>query len=133
MGGVFEFLAIVVILGVLAMIVVPRLRNRGPGGGGFGGGGARGGELVHGTLLVTGLSPRPTDVDGEQFVTITGVINGPTVNEHVVYQRMAVDVNAWPTMGQLIPVVYSPKNPDKWGFAPPEPLEPPPPSQQPPY
>lgn len=148
MGGVFEFLAIVVILGVLAMIVVPRLRNRGPGGGGFGGGGARGAGLAHGTLLVTGLSPRPADAEGEQFVTITGVINGPTVNEHVVYQQMAVDVNAWPTMGQLIPVVYSPKNPDKWGFAPPEQPDvpypdgppppppyqppPPPPSQQPP-
>jgi hypothetical protein len=24
-------------------------------------------------------------------------------------------------MGQLIPVVYSPKNPDKWNFAPPQP------------
>ena len=42
-------------------------------------------------LLVTGVSPRP-DATGEQFVTITGVINGPTVNEHVIYQRMAVDV-----------------------------------------
>ncbi|MGV9803276.1 hypothetical protein ACWDTP_35005, partial [Mycobacterium sp. NPDC003449] len=61
------------------------------------------------------------DVEGEQFVTITGVINGPTVNEHVVYQRMAVDVNDWPAMGALHPVVYSPKNPDKWTFAPPEP------------
>jgi len=36
----------------------------------------------------------------------------------VVYQRLAVDVNAWPTMGQLMPVVYSPKNPDNWFFAP---------------
>jgi hypothetical protein len=24
---------------------------------------------------------------------------------------MAVDVDSWPTMGQLMPVVYSPKNP----------------------
>ncbi|MBV9320667.1 MAG: hypothetical protein JO106_12295, partial [Mycobacterium sp.] len=65
-------------------------------------------------------SPRP-DATGEQYVTITGVINGPTVNEYTVYQRMAVDVDDWPTMGQLIPVVYSPKNPDFWAFAPPEP------------
>ena len=78
------------------------------------------GELAHGTLLVTGVSPRP-DETGRQFVTITGVINGPTVNEHVVYQRLEVDVDQWPTMGQLFPVVYAPNNPDKWAFAPSEP------------
>ena len=82
--------------------------------------GPRGGNLASGTLLVTGVSPRP-DASGEQYVTIAGVINGPTVSEHAVYQRMAVDVNQWPTMGQLFPVVYSPKNPDNWRFAPPEP------------
>jgi hypothetical protein len=49
------------------------------------------------------------------------VINGPSVNEHVVYQRWAVDVENWPSMGDLIPVVYSPKNPDNWRVAPPEP------------
>jgi hypothetical protein len=50
------------------------------------------------------------------------VIKGPTVDEHVVYQRMGIDTADtanWPTIGQLIPVVYSPKNPDKWFFAPP--------------
>lgn len=73
-----------------------------------------------GQLLVTGVSPRPTDVTGPQYATITGVINGPTVNEHVVYQRLEVDVDDWPTMGQLFPVVYSPKNPDNWRFASPE-------------
>lgn len=77
------------------------------------------GELAHGQLLVTGVSPRP-DTTGEQFVTITGVINGPTVNEHVVYQRLAVDVDKWPSMGDLFPVVYSPSNPDNWRFAPSE-------------
>jgi hypothetical protein len=76
--------------------------------------------LLSGTLLVTGVSPRP-DAAGEQYVTIAGVINGPTVNEHAVYQRMAVNVDAWPVLGQLFPVVYSPKNPDNWRFAPPEP------------
>ncbi|WAJ46588.1 hypothetical protein OK015_09065 [Mycobacterium sp. Aquia_216] len=77
------------------------------------------GEILDGTLLVTGVSPRP-DTSGEQYVTIAGVINGPTVNEHPVYCRMAVDVDQWPTMGQLHQVVYSPKNPDNWKFAPPE-------------
>ena len=66
------------------------------------------------------MSARARTPPVEQFVTISGVINGPTVNEHVVYQRMAVDVESWPTMGQLIPVVYSPKKPDNWTFAPPE-------------
>lgn len=74
------------------------------------------GELAHGTLLITGVSP-PPDAPGEQFVTITGVINGPTVNEHVVYRRMAVDAEQWPTMGALLSVVYSPKDPDNWTFA----------------
>ncbi|MFN0144305.1 MAG: hypothetical protein ACKVP6_12830 [Mycobacterium sp.] len=103
-----EFAVIVLILGALALVVGPRLMGRrGPRG-----------EMLPGTLLVTGLSPRP-DATGEQFVTISGVINGPGVDEHVVYQRMAVDTANWPTMGQLIPVAFSPKNPDNWVFAPP--------------
>ena len=110
----WEFGILLLLVGVLVLLLAPRImRRRGLGP-----------DVVSGTLLVTGVSPRP-DAEGEQFVTITGVINGPTVNEHVVYQRMAVDVSAWPTMGQLIPVVYSPKNPDKWGFAPPSPEVPP--------
>ncbi|WP_328352899.1 DUF3592 domain-containing protein [Mycobacterium sp. NBC_00419] len=112
----WEFAVLLLIIGALVLVLGPRLmRNRGPRG-----------EMVQGTLLVTGVSPRP-DVEGEQFVTISGVINGPTVNEHVVYQRMAVDVGSWPSMGQLIPVVYSPKNPDNWVFGTrPDPLTPPP-------
>lgn len=106
---------VLLLIGAIAVLVGPRImRGRGMRG-----------EVAHGTLLVTGVSPRP-DVTGEQFVTITGVINGPTVNEHVVYQRMAVDIENWPTMGQLMPVVYSPKNPDNWSFAPPEPPPEPP-------
>ncbi|MCB0924892.1 MAG: hypothetical protein KDB50_10190 [Mycobacterium sp.] len=109
-----EFAVLLLIVGALALLLGPRLMSkRGPRG-----------EMAQGTLLVTGVSPRPEAI-GEQFVTISGVINGPTVDEHVVYQRMAVDVNDWPTMGQLIPVVYSPKNPDKWFFAPPVPPDPP--------
>ncbi len=107
MSSMWEFAVLLLILGSLALILGPRLMaRRGPQG-----------EMAQGTLLVTGVSPRP-EVPGEQFVTITGVITGPTVAEHVVYQRMAVDAANWPVMGQLIPVVYSPKNPDKWFFAP---------------
>ena len=104
----WEFAVLLLIIGALVLVLGPRLmRNRGPRG-----------EMAQGTLLVTGVSPRP-DATGEQFVTISGVINGPTVDEHVVYQRLAVDVDSWPTMGQLMPVVYSPKNPDNWFFGPP--------------
>ncbi len=106
--GVWEFLVILLIVGAMAILVGPMLmRRRGAGAG-----------WPSGQLLVTGVSPRPADLSGRQYVTITGVINGPTVNEHVVYQRLEVDVNDWPSMGQLFPVVYSAKNPDNWRFAP---------------
>jgi hypothetical protein len=106
---VWEIFWIIVILGALAVVAAPWLRRR-----------RQPADAVSGTLLITGVSPRP-DATGEQFVTVTGVINGPTVNEHVVYQRMAVDAGNWPRIGELIPVVYSPKNPDNWNLAPPEP------------
>jgi len=96
---------LVMIVGALALIVVPRMRRGRPQR-----------EMAQGTLLVTGVSPRP-DATGEHYVTIAGVIKGPTVDEHVVYQRMVVDVHRWPAMGQLLPVFYSPKNPDNWYFA----------------
>lgn len=103
----WEFLILLLIIGAIAVVAAPWImRRRGVGSG-----------WVDGTLLVTGVSPKP-DATGEQYVTITGVINGPTVDEHVVYQRLATDVDDWPTMGDLIPVVYSPKNPDNWTFAP---------------
>jgi hypothetical protein len=117
---VWEIAMVLLLVGALALLIGPRLMRRGP----------RGGEQAHGTLLVTGVSPRP-DAEGQQFVTISGLITGPTVNEHPVYQRMAVDVNSWPSMGALIPVVYSPKNPDNWTFAAGPPPEPPPPPPQP--
>lgn len=104
----WEFLVIVLLVGALVLLIGPRFMSRGPRG-----------DVATGTLLVTGVSPRP-DATGEQYVTISGVINGPTVNEHEVYQRMAVDVEQWPTVGQLLPVVYSPKNPDNWNLAPPQ-------------
>ncbi|OSC43210.1 hypothetical protein [Mycobacterium decipiens] len=105
----WEFGVLLILVAVLAVLLAQRLIPRGPRK-----------DLASGTLLVTGVSPRP-DADGEQYVTIAGIINGPTVNEHAVYQRMAVDVDQWPTVGQILPVVYSPKNPDNWRFAPTEP------------
>ena len=108
MAGVWEFGVLFLLLAVLGVLLAQRFIQRGPRG-----------DLASGTLLVTGVSPRP-DALGEQFVTIAGVINGPTIDEHAVYQRMAVDVEHWPIVGQLMPVVYSPKNPDNWTFAPPE-------------
>lgn len=118
--GVVEFAIILLLVGALVLIVGPRMmRRRGAGN-----------DWLQGRLLVTGVSPRPDGVSGEQFVTITGVINGPTLNEYTVYTRLAVDVNDWPTMGQLHDVMYSPKNPEKWTFGSrPEPLAPP--EQQP--
>lgn len=104
----WEFGILLLLVAVLAVFLAPRFIRRGAYSDG-----------LHGTLLVTGVSPRP-DATGEQYVTIAGVINGPSVNEHAVYQRMAVNVDDWPTMGQLMPVVYSQKNPDNWSFAPPE-------------
>ena len=98
---------VLVLLGALAILMAPWIRRRR----------GVGTDWVQGTLVVTGVSPRP-DATGEQFVTITGVINGPTIGEHVVYQRLAVDVDQWPTMGQLFPVMYKPNNPDNWAFAP---------------
>jgi hypothetical protein len=105
---VWEFLVLVVLIGAIALMAAPWIRRRR----------GAGGDWVQGTMLVTGVNPRPDDVTGEQFATISGVINGPTVAEHVVYQRLVVDVDQWPTMGQLIDVVYSPKNPDNWMIAP---------------
>ena len=110
MGGVWEFGVLLLLIGALALLIGPRFIKRGP---------RQGSAAAQGTLLVTGVSPRP-DAEGQQFVTISGVITGPTVSEHVVYQRMAVDVNSWPMMGQTMPVIYSPKNPDQWRFAGPE-------------
>jgi hypothetical protein len=128
---VLEFVMVVVLVGALVLLLAPRIRrwratggsggSGGPGGsGGFGGRGGPGSQMAPGTLLVTGVSAG-AESDGSQHVTISGVINGPTVREHAVYARMVMPVGSAPAMGQLMPVVYSPKNPEKWGFAPPEP------------
>ncbi|MFE3960221.1 hypothetical protein ACFXPS_39350 [Nocardia sp. NPDC059091] len=69
--------------------------------------------LESGTLHVTGVSPRPDDL-GEQYVTISGSISGPTVFAHEVYGRFAWDVDNWPSIGDQIPVTYPSGKPDKW-------------------
>jgi hypothetical protein len=106
MGVVWEFLTLLLLVAILAVLLAPRLMRRVPRG-----------DALSGTLLITGVSPRP-DATGEQYVTISGVIDGPTVNEHTVYQRMVINVDNWPTVGDLKPVVYSQRNPDNWAFAP---------------
>jgi hypothetical protein len=105
---VWEIGMLLLLVAILAMFVAPRLIRRGPSA-----------DQLSGTLLITGVSPRP-DATGEQYVTITGVIDGPTVNDYTVYQRIVVNVDNWPAVGDLKPVVYSQRNPDKWTFASPE-------------
>lgn len=109
--AVMELAFILIIIGALALLIVPRYLKRGP---------KNAEDSARGELLITGVSPRPDGAVGEQYVTISGVIKGPTVREHVVYQQMAVDAEDWPTIGQLLPVDYSMKNPDNWRFAGPE-------------
>jgi hypothetical protein len=105
---VWEILSVVLLVAFAAGFLAPRFfRQRPPA------------DALSGTLLITGVSPRP-DATGEQIVTIAGVIDGPTLNEYSVYQRMTADVDKWPTVGELKPVVYSQRNPDKWAFAPPD-------------
>jgi hypothetical protein len=110
---VWEILSVLLLVALVVGFLAPRLLRQGPGTG-----------ALSGTLLITGVSPRP-DAPGDQYVTITGVIDGPTISDYTVYQRMAVDVDRWPAVGELKPVVYSQRNPDKWTFAPPEPPDPP--------
>jgi hypothetical protein len=104
---------LLLLVAVVAGFLAQRFLPRGPRG-----------LQASGTLLVTGVSPRPEGA-GEQYATIAGVINGPTVNEYAVYRRIVADVDRWPAVGELHPVLYSPKNPDNWKFAPPGIPEPP--------
>ncbi|WP_040737708.1 hypothetical protein [Nocardia tenerifensis] len=67
-----------------------------------------------GTLYITGVSPRPHDLTGEQYVTITGNVTGPTVQGAVVYGRFAWDVNAWPAIGDVLTVAYPAGKPERW-------------------
>ncbi|AFU04417.1 hypothetical protein [Nocardia brasiliensis] len=102
-----EFGMLLIMVLAVAGMVVLYLRGRG---------GFRPTQAEAGTLYVTGVSPRP-DAQGEQYVTITGNLTGPSVSGAVVYGRFAWDVNAWPSIGDLIDVVYSPRNPQSWSIA----------------
>jgi hypothetical protein len=105
---VWEIFSVLLLIAIAVSLLAPRfIRQRASG------------DSLSGTLLITGVSPRP-DATGEQYVTITGVIDGPTVSDYTVYLRMTADVGRWPTVGELRPVVYSQRNPDKWMFAPPD-------------
>jgi len=104
---VWEILSVLLLVAILAGFLAPRFIRQGPRG-----------DSLRGTLLITGVSPRP-DATGEQYATITGVIDGPTVKDYTVYQRITVNVDNWPTVGELKPVVYAQRNPDNWMLAPP--------------
>lgn len=103
-----ELGTLLLLVAILASFLAPRFLRSGPGK-----------DAAEGTVLITGVSPRP-DATGAQYVTISGVLQGPTVNEHPVYRRFAVDVTRWPSVGDLLTVKYSPRNPDKWTPASPE-------------
>ncbi|WP_083335723.1 hypothetical protein [Mycobacteroides saopaulense] len=103
----WEFLVLLLIGGSLVFVIMQMRRGRQA---------QPGMNAVEGTLLVTGVSPRPEGVTGEQLVTITGALNGPTVAEYITYRQIVRDVNDWPRLGDLIPVLYPPKNPDRWNI-----------------
>ncbi|MEV6427406.1 hypothetical protein [Nocardia sp. NPDC051463] len=69
-----------------------------------------------GSLYLTGVSPRP-DAVGEQFVTITGNLTGPSVLGTVVYGRFVWDTNEWPSIGDYLTVVYPPGKPERFQLA----------------
>ncbi|WP_433657238.1 hypothetical protein ACQPW1_37450 [Nocardia sp. CA-128927] len=100
-----EFGMLLIMIVALVGVVAVYLRGRG---------GFRTAHPETGTLYITGVSPRPDDVAGEQFVTITGNVTGPTVQGALVYGRFAWDVNAWPSIGDLITVAYPAGKPERW-------------------
>ncbi len=104
MEGMLEFAFLVMIVGSLVAVVM--LYRRGRQGKPMTG-------AENGTLYVTGVSPRP-DVPGDQYVTISGNISGPSVVAHETYGRFAWDVKQWPSVGDQIPVAYPPGKPDNW-------------------
>lgn len=118
----FELFALLLIGGTLALVIAQIRRTKSP---------RPGMQDAEGTLLVTGVSSRPAEATGEQLVTITGALTGPTVAEHITYRQIIRHVDDWPRIGDLIPVLYPPKNPDRWYVLVPPP-EPPAPSPGPP-
>nr|WP_051133258.1 hypothetical protein [Nocardia paucivorans] len=108
MDHVFEIAMLVIMMGALAGMLALVLRGRR---------GARMPEQAEvGTLYLTGVSPRP-DAMGEQFVTLTGNLTGPTVPGTVVYGRFVWDAAAWPSIGDTLTVVYPPGKPQQWQIA----------------
>jgi len=104
MGGM-EFAMLVILTAVVVALVVSYRRSRGP---------ARPpAEPEYGTLHLTGVSPRPQAM-GEQFVTVTGDLTGPSVAPTRVYRRLVWDGAQWPQIGQDWPVVYPVGKPDRW-------------------
>ncbi|MEV5836190.1 hypothetical protein [Nocardia sp. NPDC052112] len=99
-----QFAMLVIMVGALVAVVMLYLRGRNE---------VRLMNPETGTLYVTGVSPRP-DAMGEQYVTITGNLTGPSVPGTVVYGRFVWDVNSWPAIGDLIPVVYPSGKPERW-------------------
>ncbi|WP_040837022.1 hypothetical protein [Nocardia brevicatena] len=107
----FEVAMLVIMVGALVGMLALVLRGR------------RGTRIPEqaevGTLYLTGVSPRP-DAVGEQFVTVTGNLTGPTEPGTVVYGRFVREVHEWPSIGDTLTVVYPPGKPQKWQIARPE-------------
>jgi hypothetical protein len=102
-----QIVFIVVIAGALVTTVMMYLRGRGR---------PVSAHAEFGTLHVMGVSPRPA-AQGEQYVTITGTLTGPSVPGETVYGRYAWDVDQWPSPGDQIPVSYPPGKPRHWQIA----------------
>ena len=102
-----QIVFIVLIAGALVALLMNFRRGRGRSGG------FPRTPQEAGTLRITGVSPRPA-AQGEQFVTITGTISGPTVPAETVYGRFAWDANQWPLPGEDLPVRYPPGKPEHW-------------------
>lgn len=110
MGDVLLELGMLVILvGALAGIVGLYLRGR------------RGVQLSDseiGQIHLTGVSPPPNAM-GEQYVTLTGNLTGPSQPGTVAYGRFVWDVGNWPSIGDTFTVAYPPGKPEQWQIAPP--------------
>ncbi|MEU2030208.1 hypothetical protein [Nocardia amamiensis] len=99
-----EFASLVILTAVLASMILFALRGRM---------GVKPANPEQGTLYITGVSPRP-DLPGEQYVTITGNLTGPSVPGTVVYGRFTWDTGSWPEIGDLLTVVYPAGKPERW-------------------
>ncbi len=104
----YEFASLLMLVAVLAALIVMWFRGRGPG--------REPAVPERGSLLLTGVSPRP-DADGAQYVTISGTLSGPTVPGEVVYGRFAWDTKQWPSVGSTVEVVYPSGKPQHWQIA----------------